>query len=128
MKKILLIEDDPFLIDIYKTKLKQEGFQVEIAKDGETALNLLEEKSPDLLLLDIVIPHVDGWEILKWIRSKEKLKNLKIIILSNLGQKEEVKKGIELGATKYLIKAHYTPSEIVKEVKKVLKENNNPKQ
>ncbi|MCD6550219.1 response regulator [bacterium] len=127
MKKILLVEDDPFLIDIYKTKLKQEGFQVEVAKDGESALNLLEEKSPDLLLLDIVIPHVDGWEILKWIRSKEKFKNLKVIVLSNLGQKEEVKKGMELGATKYLIKAHYTPTEIVKEIKKVLKENNNQK-
>jgi DNA-binding response OmpR family regulator len=117
MKKILLVEDDPFLIDIYTTKLKAAGFSVEVAKDGQEAIRKLNEKTPDLLLLDIVLPQIDGWEILEKARNFEKLK---ILVLSNLGQKEEVEKGLKLGATKYLIKAHYTPSEVVEEIKKVL--------
>ena len=120
MKTILLIEDDPFLIDIYSTKLKEAGFTIEVAIDGEEALRKVKEKNPDLVVLDIVLPQIDGWEILKKIKSEDKFRNLKIIILSNLGQKEEVEKGISLGATKYLIKAHYTPSQIVEEIKKVL--------
>lgn len=126
MKQILLVEDDPFLIDIYATKFKEEGFQVEVANDGEEGLRKLREgegneEKFDLLVLDIVLPHVDGWEILKEIKASEKLKNLKIVILSNLGQKGEVEKGVKLGATKYLIKAHYTPSEVVAEIKQLLK-------
>lgn len=125
MKNILLIEDDPFLVDIYTTKLKEAGFNVEVATDGEKGLRELSEKSFDLLLLDIVLPQIDGWEILekiKTLRSSIKhLESLIIIILSNLGQKEEVEKGIKMGATKYLIKAHYTPSEVVSEIEKLLK-------
>ena len=126
MKQILLVEDDPFLIDIYTTKFKEEGFSVEVANDGEEGLRKLREgegneEKFDLLVLDIVLPHVDGWEILKEIKASEKLKNLKIVILSNLGQKGEVEKGVKLGATKYLIKAHYTPSEVVAEIKQLLK-------
>jgi DNA-binding response OmpR family regulator len=125
MKTILLVEDDPFLIDIYATKFKEEGFSVKVANDGEEGLRKLREgeneEKIDLLVLDIVLPHVDGWEILKEIKANEKLKNLKIVILSNLGQKGEVEKGIKLGATKYLIKAHYTPSQVVNEIKEVLK-------
>jgi len=121
MKTILLVEDDPFLIDIYKSKLKEVGFEIETAEDGEKALRKTKEKKPDLMLLDIVLPKIDGWEILKKIRSDPGLKDLKVIVLSNLGQKEEVEKGMALGATKYLIKAHFTPSEVVEEVKKLLK-------
>ena len=118
MKSILLIEDDPFLIDIYTTKLKEAGFGVEVASDGESAVRKTKEKKPDLVILDIVLPNVDGWEVLKQIKAE--FKNLKVIILSNLGQKEEVEKGMKLGATKYLIKAHYIPSQVVEEIKKVL--------
>jgi len=121
MKKILLVEDDPFLVDIYATKLKESGFSVEVATYGEFALKKVKEDKFDLLILDIVLPHLDGWEILRSIKSDKKLKDLKVIILSNLGQKEEVEKGLELGAAKYLIKAHYTPTEVVEEIKKYLK-------
>jgi len=118
-KSILLVEDDPFLIDIYTTKLKESGFTVEVASDGESALRKVKEKEPPLVILDIVLPQLDGWEILRQIKSDPKLKNIKIIILSNLGQKEEVEKGVALGAVKYLIKAHYTPSQVVEEVKQI---------
>ena len=121
MKSILLVEDDPFLIDIYTNKLKEAGFGADAAEDGETALRKIKEKKPDLVLLDIVLPNVDGWELLKQIKAEAGLKDLKVIILSNLSQKEEVAKGMELGAAKYLIKAHYTPGEVVEEIKKLLK-------
>jgi len=122
MQYILLIEDDPFLIDIYSTKLKKSGFDVGVAKDGEEALAKLKEKKPDLVVLDIVLPHIDGWEILANIKTNSNWKELKVMILSNLGQKEEVEKGMSLGASKYLIKAHYTPAEVVEEIKKCLKD------
>lgn len=120
-KTILLVEDDPFLVDIYTTKLKDSGFLVETATDGASGLKKLKEKEFDLLVLDIVLPHIDGWQILKEIEGDEKFKNLKVVIFSNLGQKEEVEKGLKMGAVKYFIKAHYTPSELVEEIKKILR-------
>ncbi len=121
MKQILLVEDDPFLVDIYTTKLKESGFNVDVISDGQECLKGIREKTPDLLILDIVLPKIDGWEILREIRQDEKLKGLKVVIISNLGQKSEVEKGIEMGAVKYMIKAHYTPGEVVAEIKKILK-------
>jgi len=134
MKKILLVEDDPFLIDIYTTKLKESGFKLEIADNGEEALKKIRKRNaanfekkkkknlwPDVLILDIVLSRIDGWQVLQEIKKDEKLKDLKIIVFTNLGQKEEVEKGLRLGATKYLIKAHYTPSELVEEIEKIIK-------
>lgn len=121
MTKVLLVEDDPFLIDIYSTKLKEVGFSVVVAKDGSECFIKIDEEEPDLILLDIVLPSIDGWQILRKLKNDGKIDELKIVILSNLGQKEEVEKGLGLGAIKYLIKAHYTPSEVVREVEKTLK-------
>jgi len=120
MKKILLVEDDPFLIDIYSTKLKDSGFKVVVVREGDGVLSKIEEEKPDLLVLDIVLPHMDGWEVLSRVKAAEEFKDLKVVILSNLGQKDEVEKGLKLGAEKYLIKAHYTPSEVAEEIKKIL--------
>lgn len=120
MKTILLVEDDPFLVDIYSTKLKEAGFSVQVAIDGKEALKKIKEDIPDLLLLDIVLPNFNGWEILRKIERDDELKTLKVVILSNLGEKQEIEKGLKLGAARYLVKAHYTPSEVVEEVKKIL--------
>jgi len=120
MKKILLIEDDQFLIDIYTTKLKEAGFSIEVAKSGREGLKMAKEKKFDLILLDIVLPGLDGWEVLKRIKEGEESKKVPVVVLSNLGQKEEVEKGLKLGALKYIIKANYTPSELVQEIKKIL--------
>lgn len=120
MKRILLIEDDTFLADIYTTKLKEAGFSVELISDGEAVLPRIKEEKPDLVILDIVLPHLDGWEILEQIKRTDGINDLKVVILSNLGQKNEVEKGLKLGAVKYLIKAHYTPSEIIEEIQKIL--------
>lgn len=123
MKYILLIEDDPFLVDIYGTKLKEVGFGVSVAKNDKEVFKKTEDNKPDLLILDIVLPSVDGWTILKRIKEDEGIKDIPVIILSNLGQRADVEKGLKLGAVKYLIKAHYTPSMVVEEIKKILKED-----
>ena len=118
--KVLLAEDDPFLIDIYSTKFKSVGFDLSLADSGDKVLPKLKESKPDILLLDIVLPGMSGWEALAEIKKDSQFNGLKIIVLSNLGQKSEVEKGIEMGADGYLIKAHYTPTQIVEEIKKLL--------
>ncbi len=123
MKKILLVEDDNFIIDIYVTKLKEVGFSVQSAVNGEDALAKIKQSRPDLVLLDIVLPQVTGFEFLQEIKSMPELKNVPVIVISNLGQKKEVEKGLSLGAAKYLIKAHYTPTEVVEEIRAVLNKN-----
>ena len=120
MKSVLIIEDDSFLINIYSVKMKEAGFSVDSAVNGEEALKKIQEKKQDIILLDIVLPGIDGWEVLEKIKKQNGLEDCKIIVLTNLGQKKEVEKGLSLGAVKYLIKAHYTPSEIVKEIEKIL--------
>lgn len=120
MKSILLVEDDPFVVDIYTTKLKEAGFHIEVAENGEEALRKLKEAKPDLLVLDIVLPNIDGWELLRKIRTELGFEDLKVVVLSNLSQKAEVEKSLRFGVIKYFIKAHFTPSEVVEEIKKIL--------
>jgi DNA-binding response OmpR family regulator len=119
-KKILLVEDDEFLAELYATKLNLEGFEVFLAVDGEKGLRMIKEKNPDLVLLDIILPKMDGFEILKNMKISKDLKNIPVILLTNLSQKDEVKKGLELGANDYLIKAHFMPSEVVKKIKTII--------
>jgi DNA-binding response OmpR family regulator len=121
-KTIMLVEDDSFVLDIYKTKLTQEGFNVVMASNGIEAIKKLEEiaELPDLILLDIVMPYLDGLEVLKKIKEDEKIKNVPVILLTNLSQKEEIDEGLKLGAVDYLIKSHFTPSEVLEKIKKTL--------
>lgn len=119
-KYILLVEDDEFLAELYATKLNLEGFEIGLAGDGEKGLKIIREKNPDLVLLDIVLPKLDGFEILKKMKASKKTKNIPVILLTNLSQKDEVKKGLDLGADDYLIKAHFMPSEVIKKIKQVL--------
>jgi DNA-binding response OmpR family regulator len=118
---ILLVEDDPFLSDIYLTKLESAGFDVDVAYDGEAVFQKIEEKIPVLVLLDIVLPKMDGFEVLKKIKSDSRFNKIPVILLTNLGQKEDIDKGMSLGAQDYLIKANFIPSEIVQKIKNFLK-------
>ena len=120
MQKIVLVEDDPLLIDIYATKFREAGFQVAVVDRGDAAAGVIEKERPDIVVLDIVLPQKDGWDILRSVKSNPKTKDIKVVMLSNLGQKEEIEKGMALGAAGYLIKAHYTPSQVVKEIRKLL--------
>lgn len=120
--KILIIEDDEFLVNIYQTKFEIEGFKVFLAKDGEQALKVAKSKLPDIILLDILLPKLDGFAVLEELKKDPATKDIPVILLTNLGQKEDVQKGLNLGAADYLIKAHFKPSETVDKVRKVLTE------
>ncbi len=117
---ILLIEDDTFLAGMYVTKLTMEGFTVALAGDGQEGLSLAKEKIPDLILLDILLPKMNGFDVLKVLKSDASTKKVPVILLTNLGQKSDVVKGLDLGAADYLIKAHFMPSEVVAKIKEVL--------
>lgn len=117
--KILIIDDDPFIIEMYVLKFKDSGFEVESAQDAKTGLEKNRDFEPQVVLLDIVMPVTNGLEVLSQIKKVEAAKP-KIILLTNLGQKEDVEKGIKLGADGYIIKAHFTPSEVVEKVKALL--------
>ena len=118
--QVLLVEDDSFLANIYKTKFELEGFKVTVAGNGELGLKEAKKKNPDIILLDILLPKIDGFTVLEELKGDSDLKNIPVILLTNLGQKDDVKKGLELGAKDYLIKAHFKPSETVEKVRKVL--------
>lgn len=120
--KILIVDDDMFLLDMYALKFKECGFEVEVAVNGNEALQKVENISMplDVILTDVLMPGMDGFELLKKLKDKQVLQNTKIVILSNLGQREEIDKGKSLGVDDYIIKAHNTPSEVVEKVKKVL--------
>ncbi|MFW5888566.1 MAG: response regulator transcription factor [Patescibacteria group bacterium] len=118
--KVLIIEDDNFLLSMYATKFEKENFEVFSAEDGEKGLRKAIENSPDIILLDIILPKMDGFEVLKKLKSQKKTKNIPVLLLTNLSQQDDSKKGLSLGADDYLIKAHFMPSEVVEKVKKYL--------
>jgi len=120
-KTILIIEDDKFLRELIVRKLTEEGFGVSEAVDGEEGIKKIKEEKPDLVLLDLILPGIDGFEVLSQMRKESALSSIPVIILSNLGQKDDVEKGLKMGAVDYLIKAHFTPGEIIEKIKVVLK-------
>ena len=121
--KILLVEDDSFLRSICSKKLVKEGFEVYGALDGEMALQEVNKIKPDIILLDIILPAIDGFGVLTKIRAHadKEIAKIPIIMLSNLGQDDDIKKATELGANDYLIKAHFTVEEIITKLRKLLK-------
>ena len=118
--KIILVEDDKMLADMYITKFSKEGLEVMRADDGEKGLAMIKEKKPDLVLLDIIMPKLDGFAVLKEIKKDKELADTHVLLLTNLGQSEDVDKGKKLGADDYFIKANHTPAEIVEKVKYIL--------
>lgn len=119
-RKILLVEDDSFLSEMYYLKLKNVGYMVEVAYDGEIALEKVKRTKPDLVLLDLRLPKLSGFEVLKQIKNDKNLNYIPVIVLSNLGEKEDIQKALELGATDYLIKAHFTPTEVLDKIVEIL--------
>lgn len=120
MKRVLLAEDDPFIIDIYAAQLKNDGYAIDIAKDGEMALEKIKNIRPDILLLDINMPKITGWELLKMVREDASTKDLKVIVISNLDQDECATIGAGLGVLKCFLKVQTTPEEISKAIKEIL--------
>lgn len=120
MAKVLIVDDDPFILDMYVLKFKQDGFDVEIATDGKKVLQQVKDTKPDVVLLDVIMPFADGFEVLKQMKNDPSMKDIQVIMLTNLGQKEDIEKSLALGAADYIIKAHFTPSEVVNKVKDFL--------
>ena len=119
-KKIIIIEDDEFLADIYSTELSQKGYEAAVFGDGEKGFQAIIREKPDLVILDILLPKTDGYEILKKIRDNTLIKKIPVILLTNLSRKEDVDRGLSLGANDFMIKAHFTPTEVLKVVEKRL--------
>lgn len=119
--RLLIIEDDKFLRDLELAKLTKEGFIVSAAQDGEQGLAMAMAEKPQIVLLDILLPGIDGFEVLTRLRADPTFAQTKIIMLSNFGQREDIERAEKLGAVKFLIKANYTLDEIVEEVKLVAK-------
>ncbi len=118
--KILIVEDDKFLRDLILQKLQREGFETVPALDGEEGLRLAKEKMPDLMLLDLILPGLDGFEVLKQLKSDGGTKSIPIIVLSNLGQKEDMDRAFAGGAEDFMVKANFTPGEIIAKIKQIL--------
>jgi DNA-binding response OmpR family regulator len=112
--KVLVIEDDKFLASAYRAKLTKSGFEVQVAGDGEDGLQMLQTFTPDIILLDLVMPRKDGFATLPEIRKI--LKDVPVIVTSNLGQKEDLDKAMELGATDYLIKSDLSMDALVTKI------------
>jgi len=114
---VLIAEDDKFLKNVLKSKLTAEGFQILMTSDGVETMEMVAKEKPDILLLDIIMPRKNGFDVLEEIRLNAQIRDLPVIILSNLGQDEDVKRGLALGAVDFLIKSDHSLSEVVDKVK-----------
>lgn len=121
-KKLLLVEDDSFILDIYDMKLSEAGYDVTLANNGREAVRQLEENQfiPDLILLDIVMPYMDGFDVLKVLKENDAWKEIPVIMLTNLSQKDDIERAVKMGANDYLIKSHFTPSEVLTKIQKYI--------
>ena len=120
-KKILIVEDEEMLSTMYKVKFENEGYEVFTASNGTDGLAIAVQHPLDLILLDIIMPKIDGFAVLKKLKENAKTKSIPVILLTNLGQDEDISRGKELKAAGYLIKANNTPSEVVAKVKDYIK-------
>ncbi|OIP24910.1 hypothetical protein AUK11_02015 [bacterium CG2_30_37_16] len=120
MPKIMLVEDDVALRDIYSARFGAENYNVVVASDGEEALSIAVKEKPDIVLLDIMMPKISGFDVLDILRATPETKITKIIVMSALSQPSDVEKGKALGADEYLVKSQVTLSEVVEKVKQVL--------
>lgn len=119
---VFYAEDDPFMIRMYERIFKLNEFNVEFAFDGSEAIEKLRklEQTPDVILLDVMMPKTNGLEVLKFIKGEEKLKNIPVILLSNLANREEQARGVEMGAVEYLVKSDHQPKDVIERIRAVL--------
>lgn len=120
--KILLIEDEELMVELLNRKLTQEGYEVSVARDGEEGLKMMKEQKPELVLLDIVMPRLGGFEVMEKMTKDNDLKDIPVIVISNSGQPVEIDRARKLGAKDWLIKTEFNPQEVIEKVKKQLKQ------
>lgn len=118
MKKVLVVEDEELIADLLQKKLRKEGYYAFVAGDGEAALKQIREERPDIVLLDIVLPRMNGFEVLSELRKDEELRGIPVIIISNSGQPAEIEKAKEAGVRDWLIKTEFDPQEVLEKVRR----------
>lgn len=116
MKKIIIVEDEEILRNLLQRKLTDEGYKVEVAEDGEVGLQKIKENKPDLILLDIIMPKMGGFEMLEAMRKEEGLSDIPVIVVSNSGQPVEIDRAQQLGAKDWLVKTEFNPQEVIEKV------------
>ena len=117
-KKILLVEDEEIMIDLLQKKLTKEGYEISVARDGEEGLKAMREVKPDLILLDIIMPKMGGFEVMEEMGKDKNLKDIPVIVICNSGQPVEIDRAQQLGAKDWLIKTEFDPQEVVDKVVK----------
>ncbi|OGY44328.1 MAG: hypothetical protein A2729_06115 [Candidatus Buchananbacteria bacterium RIFCSPHIGHO2_01_FULL_39_14] len=120
MSKILLVEDDHTLTEMYALKFKESGLELLLAADGLTGLEIAKKELPAVILLDIMMPKMDGFAVLTELKKDNSTKNVPVIMLSNLGQDNDIEKGKKLGANDYIVKASMTPTQVIDKIKSYL--------
>jgi DNA-binding response OmpR family regulator len=120
MAKILFIEDDPLINKIYSTRLKADGHEVFTAENGEEGLKIAMDNNPEIVILDVMMPRVDGFEVLEKLRADERFKLKPIIMYSNLNNEEEIKRAKQMGVTEFVIKANLSPTQMVEKIKQYI--------
>ena len=120
-KKVLIVEDDEFLRALTAKRLEKEDYAVVVAVDGESVLTQATDNHPDIILLDLLLPGLNGFEVLEKLKANDTLKHIPIIVFSNLGQREDVERAKKLGANDFLIKANFTLDDVVIKIKEILK-------
>lgn len=120
-KKILIVEDDTTIKTMYKGKFESDGFEVLTAGAGAEGLELAKNEKPNIIMLDIILPQMDGFSVLEGLKGDSKTKNIPVIMLTNLGTDEDKKKGEKLGAVDYIVKANLTPAQVSEKIKKYIK-------
>ncbi len=123
MSKILVAEDDKFLANAYRVKLTKEGFDIQLASNGEEVLKTLQTFNPDIILLDLMMPKIDGFIVLQILRTTDQWREIPVIITSNLGQKEDIEKGMKLGATDYIVKSDTSIDDILVKIRAHIKQS-----
>ena len=120
MAKILVVEDDSFLQELEVSKLKKEGYEVIVASTGDEAIEKIKEDGINLILLDLVLPNFDGFEVLKRIRESEKTKKTPVLVFSNLSEEKDIKKAEELEANDFMVKSNFTIEELAQKIKSII--------
>ncbi len=119
--KILIVEDDEFLRSLTAKRLEKEGYTVAVAVDGESALVTAAQEKPNLIFLDLLLPGLDGFEVLGKLKANAELKGVPVVVFSNLGQKEDIERAKQLGADEFLIKANFTLDDVMVKINEILK-------
>jgi len=121
--KVLIVEDDSFLSSLLKTRIKNDGYDAYLASDGDAAWEFLKKEKPDLIFLDVILPKKSGFDLLESLQSDPEVKNIPIIIISNLGQDADISRGKELGAVDYFVKARVSVDDLVKKIGEYIKKS-----